>query len=88
MKNKMIQPGAILHDVIVGAFKANGYSFEHWCRDRQLSRALARQYTHGQCRGVRGQMMLDEMIDAAGREVVETCYRIRIQQQASDLQAA
>ena len=41
-KDYDFQPGAILHDAIVGTFKANGGSFELWCRENGISPSLAR----------------------------------------------
>ena len=39
--SKPYQPGAILHEVIVGAFRASGTSFEAWCKRALLKRIIA-----------------------------------------------
>ena len=57
-KENYFQPGAILHEAIVGAFKARGGSFEHWCRDQGLQPTAVRNATFGQSRGPRGKELL------------------------------
>ena len=47
-KDYDFQPGAILHDAIVGTFKANGGSFELWCRENGISPSLARVDLHSE----------------------------------------
>lgn len=59
-----------------------------WCRQQGINTTQARQAAFGQCRGERGQALLDAMIDAAGREVVEVSYRHRMIQEAERLKAA
>ena len=77
-KQVELQPGAILQDVIVGAFKANGSGFETWCRDNGINPSNARQATFGQSRGPAGKALLERMIDAAGRDFVVAAYTNRI----------
>lgn len=72
------QPGAILHEVIVGAFRARGTSFEAWCKDNGLTPMNGRNATFGQSRGAVGQRNLQRIIDAAGREFVADAYRRRV----------
>ncbi len=88
MKSKLILPGAILHEVIVGAFRSSGSSMGEWCKQQGINPTQARQAAFGQCRGERGQALLDSMIDAAGREVVEVSYRHRMLAEAERLKAA
>lgn len=76
--SKEFQPGAILHEVIVGAFRARGTTFEGWCNANGLSTANGRNATFGQTRGKVGQANLEKIIDAAGREFVRDAYRRRI----------
>lgn len=72
------QPGAMLHEVIVGAFRARGLNFEAWCKENGLSGANGRNATFGQSRGEVGRRNLNRIIDAAGREFVRDAYRRRL----------
>lgn len=72
------QPGAILHDVIIGAFRASGTSFDVWCVENGLTPANGRNATFGQSRGPRGKKNLERIIDAAGRDFVRDAYLRRI----------
>ena len=68
------QPGAILHDAIIGAFRSSGTSFGNWCRDRGMSPNNARNATYGIAKGPEGQKLLIELIQAAGPDVVRAGY--------------
>lgn len=72
------QPGAILHEVIVGAFRARGGTFEGWCKDNGLTPMNGRNATFGQSRGSIGQANLDRIIEAAGREFIRDAYYRRL----------
>lgn len=72
------QPGAILHEVIVGAFRARGLIFDAWARENGLTPSNARNATFGQSRGEAGQRNLEMIIDAAGRDFVRDAYRRRL----------
>lgn len=72
------QPGAILHEVIVGAFRARGMTFEGWCNQNGITPGNARSATFGQSRGATGRRTLDRIIDAAGRDFVAEAYRRRL----------
>ncbi len=85
MKNKMFQPGTILHEVIVGAFRANGTSFRAWCDQNGINYSTARLATYGQSGGERGQELLNTMIEDAGPTVVEAAYRKRMLVEAEKL---
>lgn len=76
------QPGAILHEVIVGAFRARGMTFDHWCKENGLTPSNGRNATFGQSRGETGQANLERIIDAAGREFVRDAYARRIAEHA------
>ena len=78
MDTKIYQPGAILHDVLAGAFRAKGTSFDNWCKDQGISPSTARQASYGQSGGDRGDALRARLIDGAGREVVEVAYRKRL----------
>lgn len=83
----LYQPGAILHDAVVGAFKARGLSFEVWCAENGVGPSSARNATFGQSKGPKGKAMLSRMIAAAGPEVVEAAYIARLKSHVSDLKA-
>lgn len=81
------QPGAILHDAIVGAFKTRGLSFEAWCAENDVVPSAARNATYGQSKGPKGKALLARMIAAAGPEVVEAAYLARLKSHVSDLKS-
>ncbi|WP_102226835.1 hypothetical protein [Acidimangrovimonas sediminis] len=72
------QPGAILHDAIVGAFRAQGRGFDIWCAENGVSSSNARNATFGQSRGPKGRALLARIIDAAGRDFVMAAYAKRL----------
>lgn len=72
------QPGAILHEVIVGAFRARGLTFEGWCKENGLSPMNGRNATFGQSRGEIGRRNLEQIIEAAGRDFVRAAYERRL----------
>ncbi len=86
VKNKMFQPGAILHEVIDGAFRSAGTNFDAWCRANNIHPSTARNATYGQSAGDRGRELRHRIIEAAGRDVVELAYRKRMIMEAEKLQ--
>ena len=76
------QPGAILHDAVVGAFRARGEGIEAWCRENGVSPASARNATYGQSKGPKGRALRNRIIAAAGVELVEIAYRRRLREHA------
>lgn len=76
------QPGAILHEVIVGAFRARGLTFEGWCKENGLTATNGRNATFGQSRGRTGQRNLERIIDAAGRDFIRDAYQRRVREHA------
>jgi hypothetical protein len=78
LSDNIFQPGVILHEVIAGALKAKGMSFDAWCSDNGINRSTARQATYGQSGGDRGKALLERMIKDAGRDVVVLSYKTRI----------
>ena len=72
------QPGLILHDSIMGALRSTGRSMEDWCRDNGVNRSLARQATFGQSNGPAGKALLDQLIEAAGPDLVRALYLARL----------
>lgn len=69
-QNNVFQPGKILNEVIVGCFRAAGTTMEQWCNAQGVNRASAMSATYGRSGGPRGQELLDQMIEAAGRAAV------------------
>lgn len=87
-QNIVFRPGVILHEVIVGALRANGDTFQNWCKNNNMSVTGVRQVTFGQSSGPRSQALLDRLINDAGREVVTAAYRIRMDAEARKLARA
>lgn len=85
MQNKMFQPGLTLHEVIIGAFKAQGTTFYKWCAENGIKDSTARQATYGQSGGDKGKALLARIIDGAGHDVVRVAYRARIEAEAKKL---
>ena len=56
------QPGVMLHEAIVGAFRASGASFEVWCVENGVTPSNARNATYGVAKGPKGQKMLSRLI--------------------------
>lgn len=79
------QPGHILHNVIIGAFRAKGSTFQAWCETNEVSQATARNCTYGQNSGPKGRAMLDRIIDDAGRELIRVLYAQRMKAEAAKL---
>lgn len=73
------QPGAILHDAIMGAFRASGATLEGWCNENGMKPSVARNCTYGQMRGPKGRAMLARLIEAAGPETVRVGYQTRLE---------
>lgn len=82
------QPGAILHDAIVGTFRAHGGSFSRWCKENGVDLGAARNATFGQSRGPRGQELLNRIIEAAGPEFLRMAYVKRISEYAEEVREA
>lgn len=78
-KTPEFQPGSILHEVIVGAFRASGTSFDVWCQENGLTPSNGRNATFGQSRGPVGRKNLEKILDAAGRDFVRAAYLRRIE---------
>lgn len=79
------QPGAILHDAIVGAFRSRGEGFDTWCAVNKVSPSTARNVTYGQSKGPKGRALLERMITEAGPEIVRAAYLARIKSHVFDL---
>ena len=79
------QPGAMLHNAIVGAFRAQGRSFEAWVAENGIPPASARSATFGMSKGPKGLALLDRLIDAAGRDVVKAGYLARLNGHVADV---
>lgn len=86
--SKPYQPGAILHEVIVGAFRASGTSFEAWCKKSGIHPSTARTATYGQSGGTQGRALLKRIITAAGEEMVSAGYSKRMIAEVSQLSEA
>lgn len=79
------QPGVMLREAIVGAFRASGGSFEVWCSERGINPTSARRATYGINKGPKGRKMLADLIAAAGPDVVRVGYIARFRRYAEVL---
>lgn len=84
-KDDYFQPGAILHEAIVGAFHARGGGFQAWCRSVGLQPTAVRNATFGQSRGPRGKELLALAIEAAGPDFVKFTYDRRMAEAAEKI---
>lgn len=84
-KSFPFQPGVMLHEAIVGAFRATGGSFEVWCAENGVAPSIARNATFGVAKGPKGRALLAKLIAAAGPEVVRAGYLARFRTHAEDL---
>lgn len=78
-KTFKFQQGRMLHDAIMGAFRARGMQLEIWCAENSISPSSVRSATYGQAGGRKGHELLNRVIDAAGRSYVEQAYFERVQ---------
>lgn len=76
------QPGAILHEAIVGSFRANGDNFNAWCARNGVIPSVARNATFGQSRGPAGRALLARLIAGAGPDFVKRAYARRLAEHA------
>ncbi|WP_413874127.1 hypothetical protein [Albidovulum sp.] len=81
------QPGAMLHDAIMGAFRAQGGSFERWLDEQGIPPATARGATYGQSKGPKGRETLGRILGAAGPNVVRTLYIDRLNRHVAEVRA-
>lgn len=79
------QPGAILYDAIMGAFRASGRTFEGWAGENGIKNATMRSAVYGQCRGPKGRALTARVIAAAGPDVVRMGYLTRMHRHIEDL---
>ena len=85
-KHPEFQPGLILLDVLTGAFRASGSTFETWCKENGLSSMNVRNAALGQSRSEAAKKALDKAIEAAGRDFILKVYRDRVLAHAAELQ--
>lgn len=79
------QPGAMLHDAIIGAFRAQGGSFEVWLSEQGIASATARGATYGQSKGPKGRETLARILEAANPDIVRTLYLERLGRHVADV---
>ncbi|KAE9624759.1 MULTISPECIES: hypothetical protein [Parasedimentitalea] len=82
------QPGVILYDIIIGLLRARGTTFAAWCKELQIGESSARNALYGQSSGSRGQELRDNVIERAGRDLVERAYFERVNQHACNVAKA
>lgn len=79
------QPGLILHESIIGSFRANGDNLHAWCERNGVNKSVVRNVTFGQTGGAKSKVLLAQIIEAAGAETVSHIYECRMAQHADDL---
>lgn len=82
------QPGSVLHAAIIGAFRANGSTFDGWCKENGVLPTVARQATFGQSQGPNGRELLARLIDAAGVDFVRHAYERRLLDHAEQIKSS
>ncbi|REF69738.1 hypothetical protein E3U25_18300 [Paracoccus versutus] len=87
-QDMIFQPGAVLHEAVIGGLRANGTNFSAWCRENGVIETVARQATFGQSRGENGQDILARLIEAAGPDFVRQVYERRLLDHADQIRAA
>lgn len=80
------QPGVVLHEAIIGAFKARGLGFQSWCDANGINSSVARNATFGQSRGEKGKELLSRIIEAAGPDWVRRAYEERMREHVSSFE--
>ena len=85
MDNEKFKPGHVLYEVVVGAFRASGTTFEVWCRENGVASNNARNALLGANVGPSGKRLLGKLVDAAGRDVVTVSYRTRMERHVAEI---
>lgn len=80
------QPGAILHDVVSGAFRMQGTTLEQWCKAAGLKPMNVRYAMYGVIRSDAGQAAIEQVVEAAGRDVVISAYTRRMAEHVAAFQ--
>ncbi len=88
VKTFLFQRGVILNDVVVGTFRSSGTNLNKWCKENNVSLTAAQSALIGKSGGDAGEALLERLIDAAGRDVVEVAYRKRVQEHAQEIGSA
>lgn len=84
-KSFPFQPGVLLHDAVMGAFRAQGLSFENWLVEQGIPPATARGATFGQSKGPKGKALLARILEKANPEIVRTLYVERLGKHVEDV---
>lgn len=82
------QQGLVLLDALIGSFRARGTSFEAFCKDRGYASMNLRNAALGASTTPQAMEMLEEAINAAGREIVLSVYRERVGRHWDQIQRA
>lgn len=75
----------MLHDAIMGAFRARGTTLNAWCVETGISLSAARNNTYGLSAGPKGRELLARIIDAAGADVVRLAYVARLKAHIAEI---
>lgn len=80
-------PGAILHDAVMAAMRAQGLTLSGWAEANGVGAGNARYGTFGISSGKQGSALRERIIDHAGRELVQQIYKQRMLAEAKKIQA-
>ncbi|PCH67058.1 MAG: hypothetical protein COC12_12050 [Rhodobacteraceae bacterium] len=80
------EPGALLHDAIMGAFRTSGSSCNAWCGTYGITAMTARNASLGLTRSPVGKKILHDMIEAAGPDLVALAYRKRVRKHLGEIE--
>ncbi|MDO5631105.1 MAG: hypothetical protein Q4G22_04635 [Paracoccus sp. (in: a-proteobacteria)] len=75
----------MLHEAIVGAFRASGSSFEAWCKEQNRRPQSVRNASFGVIRGQIGTALLTQLIEDAGPDVVKAGYLARLKSHVAEM---
>lgn len=79
------QPGVMLHDAIMGAFRARGTTLHTWCAEVGISLSTVRNNTYGLSAGPKGRALLARIIEGAGEDVVRMVYVARLKAHLAEI---
>ncbi|MGV6840016.1 MAG: hypothetical protein ACWA40_07450 [Planktomarina sp.] len=80
MTNKPLpyEPGVILHDAIIGAFRARGETLLGWCKAHGIDQRYVKTATTGLSCGPRAVELVEQLVEGAGAEAVHWNYKNRL----------
>ena len=68
--------------------RSRGTTLNEWCKSNGVAWSAIRNVTFGMSAWPRSKAVLDQLTDAAGREIVTAAYRTRMDAEARKLAAS